>query len=421
MIKSFSADKKQLVSNFFSLSSVEAVNYIFPLITLPYLVRVLGPEKFGLIAFAQAFVQYFVLFTDYGFNLSATRNISIHRNDIEKVSHIFTVIVCVKFCFMLMNFITFSALVFLIPKFKPDWVLYYCCFGSVIGNVLLPIWLFQGMERMKSMAFLNLIAKAIFLIAIFIFVRKQSDYLYVPLLTAIGGIVAGILSIAIAFRKFHIRLKPISVADMSREVKEGLHIFMSTVSTNLYTSTNTFLLGLFTNNTIVGYFSAGEKVVRALIRMFNPVFQSVYPYISKVAVISKDEAIKKIRKLFRLSLYLSVPLFVVIVFFADNITRIILGPGFTESTLIIRILSPLLLIIPAAYIFANLGLLPFRLDKYFLRIYASGALLNVVFMTFFVGILKFSGAGAALSNIITESVLTILMYFVLKTNKIVLI
>jgi PST family polysaccharide transporter len=271
------------------------------------------------------------------------------------------------------------------------------------------------------MAFLNLIAKAIFLIAIFIFVRKQSDYLYVPLLTAIGGIVAGILSIAIAFRKFHIRLKPISVADMSREVKEGLHIFMSTVSTNLYTSTNTFLLGLFTNNTIVGYFSAGEKVVRALIRMFNPVFQSVYPYISKVAVISKDEAIKKIRKLFRLSLYLSVPLFVVIVFFADNITRIILGPGFTESTLIIRILSPLLLIIPAAYIFANLGLLPFRLDKYFLRIYASGALLNVVFMTFFVGILKFSGAGAALSNIITESVLTILMYFVLKTNKIVLI
>lgn len=81
MIKDFTVDRKQLISNFFSLSSIEMANYLFPLITVPYLVRVLGPGKYGLVAFAMAFVQYFVMFTDYGFNLTATRNISVSRDD----------------------------------------------------------------------------------------------------------------------------------------------------------------------------------------------------------------------------------------------------------------------------------------------------------------------------------------------------
>jgi polysaccharide transporter, PST family len=420
VFKKFSADKERLISNVFSLSSVEAANYIFPLITLPYLVRVLGPEKFGLVAFAQAFVQYFVLLTDYGFNLSATRNVSIHREDIERVSRIFSSVILIKFCLMLLSFMVLSALVFSIPKFRADWVLYYCCFGFVIGNILFPIWLFQGMERMKFIAFLNLIAKTIFLIAIFVFVKKQADYFYVPLLAAIGGIVAGILSIGIAVKRFRVHLKPVSVADMTHELKEGWHIFVSTISINLYTTTNTFVLGLFTNNTAVGYFSAGERIVRALIRMFNPVFQSVYPHISKVAAESREVAIRKIRKIFKLSLYLSLPLFFIVLMFADSITGIVLGPKFSESTLITRILSPLLLIIPAAYIFANLGLLPFKLDKYFLRVYASGALINIVLLAVFIGILKLAGTGAALSNLITESVLTVSMYFVLKKNKVVI-
>ena len=142
-------DVKRLFENFASLFTLQGLNYILPLITFPYLVRVLGPDKYGLIAFAQAFIGYFVILTDYGFNLSATREVALNRDNDKKLSEIFSSVMIIKIVYMVLSFIILCTVVFSFEKFSHNWIIYIFAFGVVLGNVLFPVWFFQGMERMK--------------------------------------------------------------------------------------------------------------------------------------------------------------------------------------------------------------------------------------------------------------------------------
>ncbi len=418
MLNTVSAEKRRLASNFFSLSAIEAANYLLPLITVPYLVRVLGPGKYGLVAFAQAFIQYFVMFTDYGFQLTATRAVSVARDDAEKVSKIFSTVMLIKAGIMLLSFAAVAALIYSIPKFRQDALLYIFAFGMVIGDVLFPVWFFQGMERMKFIAAINLLARTLFVLAIFIFIRAEKDYIYAPLITSAGVMIAGLVSIRMVFTRFNIRFIMPSIAEIARQVKEGWNVFVSMVSISLITTSNTFILGFFAPLEAVGFYSAAEKIILIANKAFNPILVAVYPHIAKTAATAREIAIIKLRKLFVLVMTFSLAAFAAIFIFSGTIVAVILGQKFGPSAAVLRILSPLAFIVPVAYIFANLGLLPFKLDKYFAKIYIFGGILNIALLISLLHFFNAGAAGAAVSVLITQVVITTLMYAALRRNGI---
>lgn len=412
-------DKKKLISNFLSLSSIKVINYIFPLITVPYLVRILGPGKFGLVAFSQAFIQYFILISDYGFDLSATRGISINRDNREKVSTIFSTVMLLKTIFTIFGLLILCLLVFSIDKFKTEWILYLLTFGMVFGNVLFPVWFFRGIERMKSIVVINILSRVIYTVSIFVFIRAENDYIYIPLVNSFGTVIAGLVSLWIVINIFNVKLKFPTVVEIKHELKEGWHIFISKIAISLYTTSNIFILGLITNNIIVGYYSAAEKIITAFNGVLDSLSQTIYPHISKLTLESKEMALAFARKVVKV---IGVPIFfmsLALLIFAPHIVNIILGEKFKESIAVVQILSFTNFVIFLSNIFGIQVMLNFGYQDVFKRIVLTAGTLNIILVL--VLSLSFQHIGVAFAVLITETYITCRQFVFLQRNGIGLI
>lgn len=236
-------ERKAVMSNFASLTILQAVTYLLPVIILPYLFRVIGPAKFGLIAFAQAFVQYFMILTDYGFSISATKQISLCQDEHAKICRIFSSVMTAKIILAFLSLLILGAIVYFVPKFRNDWLIFVFSFGTVIGNTLFPIWFFQGTEKMKHIADINIIGGILYAGFIFLFVRERSDYLMVPFISSCVFLITGILGQYIVFRKFRVAFKFEGYKNIRQQLKAGWDIFISVVAINAYTTTRVFTEG----------------------------------------------------------------------------------------------------------------------------------------------------------------------------------
>lgn len=406
-----SENSKKISANFMYLSILQGMNLILPLITFPYLVRVLGIENFGLLMFAQAFIVYFTMIVDYGFNLSGIREVSSNRNNKSKLIKIFSSIMIARFILALVGLIFLTIIVFSFEKFSQNWELYYLTFGIVIGTALFPTWFFQGMEKMKYITVLTVIAKLIFTLSIFLFVTTEKDFIYVPLINSLGFI-----SLFIIFKDFNIRIKFQKWKRIKIQFIRGWYIFISKISINLYGATNTFILGIFTTDTIVGYYAIAEKVVRIITSLFAPFYQTIYPHVVSIVKKPKNEANNFLKKVFKYSLGISTIVFLLSVLLGEFSLLLVFGEEAKNSINIFYILSPLIIILPMAYLFFNVILLSFKLDKYFSKLYIIGGITNLSMIFILFQFLEKKIIAVSLSLLITELLIMLLAYILIK-NK----
>lgn len=389
-------------------------NCIIPLITLPYLVRVLGPEKFGLLAFAQGVVHYFIILTDYGFNLSATRQIAIKKGSNERVSEIFCATMLLKLVFMFGSLILITVIISLVPKFRHDWVVYMLTFLSVPGSVIFPIWYFQGMEQMRYISIITIAANFLSAVAIFVFVHQESDYNIAAAIQSGGLLVVGLVTAKMTWEVTPIQLKVPTVYFLKETLKDGWHIFVSTASISLYTTSTIVILGLFTNNVTVGYFSAADKLVSAVKNLVGPVSQTIYPRINSLAQNSHEIALSFIRRCLLFisisSLLVSCLLFVS----APFLVQVLLGEKFIFSVLLVRWMAFLPFIISLSNILGIQTMLTFGMKSEFMKILVASGLVNIILL---IPLALFLGAeGAAIAVTFTEIVVTVSMALVLRNR-----
>lgn len=408
--------KNKLFENILSIFTIKGLEYILAFITFPYLTRVLQVERFGAIVLAQGIIQYLVLFTDYGFNLTGPREIA--RNEGKKTlaksfSSIFfaKLLLLVLIAIIFVIVCTISSLYCLI-----DYKLYTVWFIMVIGNVIFPIWFFQGIQQMRYITFVNMIAKFVSVIGIFLLVRSPEDYLLAAFFQALSPLVAGICSWIIIVKKYPQLLCIPKILDVKQQLKDSWQIFASTIAINLYTASNIVFLGLLTSNVIVGYFSGAKKIIDNIIALFSPVSQAVYPHICKLVGESETNAVQFIKKVLLVmgmgNLCLSLLLFI----FAEMIVEILLGAGYEQSVVMLRIMAFLPFIIALSNVFGIQTMLPFGLQSAFSKIIMCAAVLNTIIIL--PAIYFYQGIGVCGSIVITELFVTLSMYLFLKKEKI---
>jgi PST family polysaccharide transporter len=405
-----------VLGNFMALSFVQASNYLVPVIILPYLFRVLGDSRYGLIEFARAVSIYFLTLTDYGFGLSATREVAVHREDADKVSEIFSAVMLLRFLFVVLSLVALVALVLGIPRLRSDWAVYLLAFGHVIGQWLLPTWLYQGLERMKLVAIVNIFARVLFIVSVFVFIGGPDDYLYVPLLQSLMSIATGLVTLTVAFRAFALRFYIPPMAALVREFKNGWHIFLSRMATTLYTTSNTVILGMFAGDASVAYYSAGNKIVRAVQGLQIPLSQAIFPHIAKLASQSRQAALVFTSRVVWLvsipTFFVSVGLFVA----AAPIARLALGEEFAPGVPVIRILSLLPFIIGLGTLFGVQVMVNFGLKRAMTRILATAGFCNIVVALIVVVPLRHIGISA--TSLLIEASVTTAMFIVIRRNGI---
>ncbi len=322
---------KVLIENFASLGLLQVLNYLLPLVVLPYLTRVIGLELYGVLAVAAAVILYFQTTVDFGFDFTGTREIAKNQEDTEALSRIFWTITASKILLMLAGFILLYILILTIPFFGKYSLLLLFTFLTIPTRIIFPEWFFQGMEKMKYITFVNLVSKIIFTVLIFAVINEKDDYLFYPLLTAAGNLVAGVASLWIIFRGFRVRMYLPTFRDIAGAIRESYDVFLNLLMPNLYNSLSTLLLGFWWGNAAVGVYDAAQKVITLSNRLLVVLSRVFFPYLTK--------NLEKHRHYLRLSLAVSLVIVLGYLAFAGVIVKILYAPEFEAAKHLIRIMA----------------------------------------------------------------------------------
>jgi len=393
-------DKKRLLSNFTALLSMQGLNYILPLLTMPYLFRVLGADKFGLIAFALSTIMFLNVLVEYGFNLSATRDISTHSNNKEKLIEIYSTVLSIKFILVFVSLIILTLLIIFFEKFSNEWELFYLTFLIVVGNALFPIWFFQGIEEMKYISYLNIFAKLFFTIGIFIFVNDSTDYLYQPFLNGIGFIFVGIYSIYFINKKYAVSFEFQSSGKIIEAFKDGWNIFLTELMPNMYNNFATFFLGFMTSMENVGFYALATNIIDVFNRLIYIIRNVTYPYLNK--------NIDKFKKITTIMIATGTISSLIILTMSYIVVPFIFGEKAYNSIDLIYILalSPLLFSITLS--FGSNKLLLLKKDKEFRNITFKGSFVGMISSLILIPFFGILGAGINL--IFTRAIISYLIY-----------
>lgn len=362
--------------------AVQIANYLLPLITIPIVARALGPENLGLIGYIGAIVAYFSLLVGYSFNYTGVRRVT---RTPEKSSDIFSIVFTTQIILLTVSSIVFFICIYLISDLNANYILALITFLSCVSILFTPNWFLQAKSDFKMIAILSLIAKILSVILIFVYVNNFGDILIYATILHLVTLLVSLLAFFVTIAKYKIKLELKSWGECWGFMVEDRYLFLSSIVTNLYTTTGIVLLGAISTNQEVGYYTSAQKIIEvAKSIVILPISQIIFPILSEKFGKNKEDGIQSVKIL--------MPIFIVVGFFilfsliiiSKYAILILFGEKFLPSVDILIILSFGLMSVFFGIIVGGQVMLNLGLDNIFVRIQVIISILSVILNYFLI-------------------------------------
>ncbi len=403
-------DARAMGRNFFYLAILQVTNLLLPLLMVPYLTRVLGIEKVGLIFLTQSLLLSFNVLTEYGYNLTATREVALQRQNPAFLSDLCSRIFTTKMLLSVLAGGVYAAIVLAVPRFRTEALLFLSSFPLVLGQAFSPIWFYQGVENVRPLALLTSAARVLFLAVIFWRVRAVEDYVWVNMLLGSFNLLAALGSCWLAFRLYHLHFRWPAWAAIRADLRRNWSIFVSNFSINIYSSANLVILGFFASDQIVGLYAIAEKIMLAARQVIVVIFQTTYPRVCALVNESATKAVAFLRRYFLILTGIFFPAGLLLWWLADWLTWLVTGAYAPETAWLLRAFSFLPLVTALSSPSFQL-LLALNQQRTYTRVLIGASVLNLVLNLTLVGPLSYFGTATAV--ITTELFITLGFYAIL--------
>lgn len=407
-------EKKSITKNYMYNLIYQVLVLISPLITIPYISRVLGAENIGIYSYTLSITAYFILFGALGMSLYAQREIAYNQDNPPKYSLIFWEMVLLRIITMSISILIYY---FTIIKYGTYQLYYKILILEILGNCIDITWFFQGLEEFKKIVKRNVIIKLISITCTFALVKTSND-LVIYFIIYVLTLLIGNLSLWLYLSKFLVRID-IRKINILRHLKQTISLFVPQVAVQVYTILDKTMVGsIVQEKAEVGYYDQSQKIIKIALSVVTSLGTVMLPRIANNYIKNEKEAVRVyMEKSFNLIFLLSFPMMFGVLAVSGRFVPVFFGQGYDRVIILMNIISPIFILIGLSNVIGAQYLLPTKRQKEYTISVVNGAILN--FVANMCLIWKLKAVGASIGTVIAEiAVTSVQLYFVRKDFKI---
>lgn len=403
--------QKSLKLNFIMNAILTMSSFIFPLITFPYVSRILLPEGTGKVSFATSVISYFAMFAQLGIPTYGIRACAKVRDNREELTRTAQEIFIINFVMMVLAYSVFGVALAVVPRLQQDRTLFLIVSATLLFNTIGMEWLYKALEQYTYITVRSIAFKFIALIAMFLLIHEKSDYVIYGAISILASSASNVFNFINVHK--YIGLRPLGRYNFKRHLKAVVVFFAMSCATTVYTHLDTVMLGFMKTDADVGYYNAAVKIKTILVSIVTSLGTVLLPRASYYVEHGMKAEFQKItQKAINFVILAATPLMIYFMLYAREGIFFLSGDAYEGSILPMQLIMPTLLLIGLSNIMGIQILVPLGREKVVLYSEIAGAVVDLIIN--WILIPSMASAGAAIGTLVAEAVVTAWQYIALK-------